>query len=96
MALPIIRSRGTRMIATGFSSPPGNRVRARRIECGASVEIARQRRGLIVSGHLQGVAGDIVEPGQPHPDLILAPLRDHLREQVELGETGIEEAGAAG
>ncbi len=31
MPLPIIRSRGTRMIATGFSPPPGSRVRARRI-----------------------------------------------------------------
>ena len=31
MPLPTIRSRGTRMIATGFGRPPGSRVRARRI-----------------------------------------------------------------
>ena len=31
MPVPTMRSRGTRMIATGFSPPPGMRVRARRM-----------------------------------------------------------------
>ena len=31
MPWPTMRSRGTRMMATGFSPPPGSRVRARRI-----------------------------------------------------------------
>ena len=42
---PTIRSRGTRMMATGFCPPPGSRVRARRIAApGPRCEVADDRR----------------------------------------------------
>ena len=91
MPLLTIRSRGTRIIATGFSPPPGSGVRAR----------VSPRRGRDPGNEMTG-GGSNQRPGkfsasaartsdrQPDTGLVLASLRHRIGKDVELGQDGIE------
>jgi len=55
------------------------------------VQVADHRRGAEVpAGQVEGVLRRHVETGQPQPALVLAPLRDRIGEQVELGQGQVE------
>ena len=91
MPLPTMRSRGTRMIGDRILAA-ARHARARAPDGGAdiAIEIADDRRRLVVAGQRQRVGGDHVETGQPHAGLVLAALRDDVREHVELRQHDVE------
>ena len=66
--------------------------RARAPDRGADVtiEIANDRRRLVIARQLQRIGGDDIEAAQPHAGLVLAALRDDVGKHVELGQHDIE------
>ena len=77
---------GDRVLAAAWHA------RARAPDRGAdvAVEVADDRRRLVVAGQRQRVGGDHVEAGQPHAGFVLAALRDDVGEGVELDQRDVE------
>ncbi len=89
---PTIRSRGTRMIATGFAPPPGQPgPRAPDRGAGPAIEVAETSRRLErPPGGASASAATTSSPDEPDADLALAALREGVREQVEVRQHVVE------
>ncbi len=68
--MPTMRSRGTRITATGLRPPPGSRVRASpNGGSNVAINVADDRRRAAVTRQFERVGGYDVKTGQPHAKL---------------------------